>query len=68
MTLRLQRGDLLLVIDVQVDFVSGALAVPDAQAIIPRINRYIREFERRGLPVVVTRESAPLTGSPHSTR
>lgn len=60
MTLRLQRGDLLLVIDVQVDFMSGALAVPDAQAIIPLINRYIREFERRGLPVVATRDWHPL--------
>lgn len=59
MTVHLQRGDLLLVIDVQVDFVSGALAVPDAQAIIPAINRYIGEFERRGLPVVATRDWHP---------
>ncbi|MGZ5033235.1 MAG: isochorismatase family protein [Usitatibacter sp.] len=60
MKVRLQRGDLLLVIDVQVDFVSGALAVPDAQSVIPVINRYIREFEQRGLPVVATRDWHPL--------
>lgn len=60
MTVRLQRGDLLLVIDVQVDFVTGALAVPDAQAIISVINRLIREFKHRGLPVVATRDWHPL--------
>lgn len=60
MTVRLQRGDLLLAIDVQVDFVSGALAVPDAQAIIPVINRYIGEFGQRGLPVFATRDWHPL--------
>jgi nicotinamidase/pyrazinamidase len=60
MTVRLQRGDALLVIDVQEDFVTGALAVPGAHAIIPAINRYIREFRRRGLPVVATRDWHPL--------
>lgn len=59
MTVRLQRGDLLLVIDVQADFVTGSLGVPGAQAIIPVVNRYVREFEQRGLPVVATRDWHP---------
>jgi nicotinamidase/pyrazinamidase len=59
MTVHLQRGDLLLVIDPQVDFVTGALAVPDAPSVVPAINRYIREFGRCGLPVVATRDWHP---------
>ena len=59
MAIGLQRGDALLVIDVQQDFVTGALAVAGAAAILPAVNRYIREFERRGLPVIVSRDWHP---------
>jgi nicotinamidase/pyrazinamidase len=55
----LRPGDALVVVDVQNDFVTGALRVPDAAAIIPVMNRYIRDFRRRGLPIVATRDWHP---------
>jgi nicotinamidase/pyrazinamidase len=43
--------DVLIVIDVQVDFVSGSMAIPDAQKIITPINEAAGKFEH---VVVVT--------------
>lgn len=55
----LHVADALLVVDVQADFVNGALAVPGAAAIVPVVNRYIRAFEARGLTVVASRDWHP---------
>jgi len=53
-------GPALLVVDIQNDFCpGGALGVPDGDAIIPRVNRMIALFERRGLPVLFTRDWHP---------
>jgi len=57
--IRLQASDALVLVDVQHDFVSGALAVPDATSALPVLNRYLREFTRRGLPVFATRDWHP---------
>src|SRR5256714_13134857 len=54
-----QRGA-LLVVDIQNDFCpGGALGVPEGDAIIPRVNRTIALFARRGLPVIFTRDWHP---------
>lgn len=60
MRVSLRAGDALVVVDMQVDFVSGTLAVPGAREIVPVLNTYIREFQRRGLPVVATRDWHPI--------
>jgi nicotinamidase/pyrazinamidase len=53
-------GDALVVVDVQNDFLpGGALAVPAGDAVVPVLNRYIGEFERRRLPVFATRDWHP---------
>jgi len=50
----------LLVVDIQNDFCpGGALGVPDGDAIIPRVNRAIGLFGRRGMPVIFTRDWHP---------
>ncbi len=50
----------LLVVDIQNDFCpGGALGVPDGDTIIARVNRTIALFERRGLPVLFTRDWHP---------
>ncbi len=50
----------LLVVDVQNDFCpGGALAVPDGDAILPRVNRTIELFVHRGLRVLATRDWHP---------
>ncbi len=56
----MSRRPALLVVDVQNDFCpGGALAVPDGDRIIPRVNRTIELFVRRGLPVLATRDWHP---------
>lgn len=57
----LHAGDALLIVDVQWDFLlGGALSVPEGDAVIPVLNRCIKEFVRRGLPVFVTRDWHPI--------
>jgi nicotinamidase/pyrazinamidase len=48
-------ADLLLVIDVQNDFVSGSVAIPDAAAVIPAINALCAKFDQ----VVFTQDWHP---------
>lgn len=56
----MSRRPALLVVDVQNDFCpGGALGVPEGDRIIPRINRTIKLFVRRGLPVLATRDWHP---------
>ncbi len=58
--MEMSRKPALLVVDVQNDFCpGGALAVPEGDRIIPRINRTVELFERRGLPVLATRDWHP---------
>jgi nicotinamidase/pyrazinamidase len=54
------RGDALLVVDVQNDFLpGGALAVPEGDAVIAPINLLIRLYGEHGLPVYVARDWHP---------
>lgn len=56
----MSRKPALLVVDVQNDFCpGGALGVREGDAIIPRVNRTIALFVRRGLPVLATRDWHP---------
>lgn len=59
-SIALQPGDVLLVTDVQNDFLpGGSLAVPDGDAVVPALNRYIAAFVAHGLPVFATRDWHP---------
>jgi nicotinamidase-related amidase len=60
MSVTLQLTDALVLVDVQNDFLpGGALAVPDGDAVVPALNRYIAAFLRKGLPILVTRDWHP---------
>lgn len=53
-------GDALIVVDMQNDFLpGGSLAVPDGDAVVPVLNRYLAEFSARELPVYATRDWHP---------
>ena len=53
-------GDALVLVDVQNDFLpGGSLAVPDGDAVIPVLNRWIRRFLDAGLPIFATRDWHP---------
>lgn len=55
-----QSGDALVVVDVQRDFCAGgALAVPDADAIVPILNRWLEAAERAGVPIFLSRDWHP---------
>lgn len=50
----------LLVVDVQNDFCpGGALGVSEGDKIIPNINKYIKIFAQRKLPIFITRDWHP---------
>jgi len=58
--LRLQAGDVLLVTDIQNDFLpGGSLAVAGSDEVVPVLNRYIDAFVAQGLPVYATRDWHP---------
>ncbi len=56
----LKTGDALLIVDVQNDFCpGGALAVPEGDAVVPVLNRWIAEAENRRVPVFASRDWHP---------
>ncbi|MBM9514135.1 isochorismatase family protein [Desulfogranum marinum] len=56
----LDQSDALLLVDVQNDFLEGgSLAVPDADAILPVLNRYLALFADRSLQIVASRDWHP---------
>ena len=48
---------LLVVVDMQKDFVDGALGTKEAQAIVPAVKRKIEEYQAAGDPVVFTMDT-----------
>ena len=57
---QLQQGDVLLVTDIQNDFLpGGSLAVAGGDEVVPVLNRYIGAFVAQGLPVYATRDWHP---------
>ena len=56
----LKKGDALIIVDVQNDFLpGGSLAVPDGDKIIPVLNKYACKFAGIFLPVFATRDWHP---------
>ena len=48
---------LLVVVDMQNDFIDGALGSPEAQAIVPAVAAKIAEYKALGRPIIYTRDS-----------
>ncbi len=58
--IELIQGDALIIVDAQNDFLpGGALAVPQSDEILPILNHYIAAFEKRQLPIYMTRDWHP---------
>ena len=56
-----QAGDALLLVDVQVDFCPGGhLPIPEGDRVVPVLNRWIRDAEAAGIPVILSRDWHPL--------
>ena len=47
----------LIVIDMQNDFIDGALGTKDAQAIVPNVKKKIEEYKARGDEIIFTRDT-----------
>lgn len=55
-----KAGDALLLVDVQNDFLpGGALAVPDGDAVIPVLNRYVAVAREARVPIYASRDWHP---------
>jgi len=62
--MELQKGDALVIVDVQNDFLSGgALPVPHGDDVVPVLNTYITKFVEKELPVFATRDWHPRNHS-----
>ena len=48
---------ILIVIDMQNDFIDGALGTPEAVEIVPAVAEKIRQYREAGNPVVFTRDT-----------
>lgn len=54
------RGDALLVVDVQRDFLpGGSLPVPRGDEVVPILNGYIALFRKHDLPIIASRDWHP---------
>ena len=47
----------LIVVDMQNDFIDGALGTPEAQAIVPNVKKKIEEYDAREDAIVFTRDT-----------
>lgn len=56
----LRPGDALLVVDVQNDFCpGGALPIPEGDRVVPVLNAWMGEAEKRGVPIYASRDWHP---------
>ncbi|MHA2299096.1 MAG: bifunctional nicotinamidase/pyrazinamidase [Candidatus Hodarchaeales archaeon] len=59
-SLEIKKGDALIVVDVQNDFLpGGALAVENGDEIIPGVNQLIEKFYSKDYPVILTQDWHP---------
>jgi nicotinamidase/pyrazinamidase len=59
--LRFEKGDALVVVDVQRDFLpGGALGVPKGDEVVPVLDRYIAAAAAAGVPVFASRDAHPV--------
>ena len=57
---QLKVGDLLLIVDPQIDFMpQGVLGVPHSDEIIPIVNAWIKAAEQAGIPIAISRDWHP---------
>lgn len=47
----------LIVVDMQNDFINGSLGTKEAQAIVPNVKRKIQEYRQRGDEIIFTRDT-----------
>lgn len=47
----------LIVVDMQNDFIDGSLGTPEAQAIVPKVKEKIEEYRKNDYPIFFTRDT-----------
>jgi len=57
----LQKGDALLIVDVQKDFCpGGALPIQEGDKVVPVLNRWIKAAREKGIPIYASRDWHPM--------
>ena len=51
------KKKVLIVIDVQNDFVTGSLGTPEAQAVVPNIVKKVEEYRERNDAIIFTADT-----------
>lgn len=49
--------DVLIVIDMQNDFIDGSLGTPEAQAIVPKVKEKIKKYKKAGKDIIFTKDT-----------
>lgn len=52
-----RRKKILVVVDMQNDFISGVLGTPEAQAIVPKVVDKIKEYKKNGNIIIATQDT-----------
>lgn len=58
--IKIADTDILVCVDMQRDFINGALGSKDAQAIVPHVCCLIRAFKKAGSRILLTRDVHPV--------
>lgn len=53
----MQNEGVLVVVDMQVDFVSGALGSKDAEAIVPNVCEKVKTYKKKGALIIATQDT-----------
>ena len=53
----MNKKKILVVIDMQNDFITGVLGTPEAQAIVPKVVDKIKEYKRDGNMIIATQDT-----------
>ena len=48
---------MLIVVDMQNDFITGPLGTPEARAIVPNVKKKIEEYRKNGYKIIFTRDT-----------
>ena len=59
-TEKMKLSEVLIVVDMQNDFINGSLGTKEAQAIVPKVAKKIKEYKEAGKQVIFTRDTHPV--------
>lgn len=50
-------NSVIIVVDMQNDFITGSLGTAEAVKIVPAVKKYLKEAREQGIPLIFTRDT-----------